>query len=172
MEDNHLSVQGRDSAGISYCYKNMGLDEFGSVEILNLKERITFEYSIRDGILIQIKSLDPWKILLDYANGSFYIYDDNKTKYKNLLENLDRASIVDNYDELEEMIFLYCVEAYGISRSKRKFCQSPELRKISFEQNRCAMACQGCGAVLFLLKSSGITFHNPLLLSYHTKQLN
>ena len=40
------------------------------------------------------------------------------------------------------------------------------------EQNRCAMACQGCGAVLFLLKSSGITFHNPLLLSYHTKQLN
>ena len=48
MEDNHSSVQGRDSAGISYCYKNMGLDEFGSVEILNLKERITFEYSIRD----------------------------------------------------------------------------------------------------------------------------
>lgn len=44
--------------------------------------------------------------------------------------------------------------------------------KIGIEQNRCAMACQGCGAVLFLLKSSGITFHNPLLLSYHTKQLN
>ena len=43
---------------------------------------------------------------------------------------------------------------------------------IPIEQNRCAMACQGCGAVLFLLKSSGITFHNPLLLSYHTKQLN
>jgi len=42
----------------------------------------------------------------------------------------------------------------------------------TLEQNRCAMACQGCGAVLFLLKSSGITFHNPLLLSYHTKQLN
>lgn len=132
MEDNHSSVQGRDSAGISYCYKNMGMDEFGSVEILSLKERITFEYSIRDGILIQIKRLDPWKILMDYANGSFYIYDDNKTKYKNLLENLDRASIVDNYDELEEMIFLYCVEAYGISESKGKFCLSPELRKISF----------------------------------------
>ena len=44
--------------------------------------------------------------------------------------------------------------------------------KLPIEQNRCAMACQGCGAVLFLLKSSGITFHNPLLLSYHTKQLN
>jgi len=24
--------------------------------------------------------------------------------------------------------------------------------KISIEQNRCAMVCQGCGAVLFLLK--------------------
>ena len=46
------------------------------------------------------------------------------------------------------------------------------VRQIPIEQNRCAMACQGCGAVLFLLKSSGITFHNPLLLSYHTKQLN
>ncbi|WP_306764878.1 hypothetical protein, partial [Agathobacter rectalis] len=44
--------------------------------------------------------------------------------------------------------------------------------QLPIEQNRCAMACQGCGAVLFLLKSSGITFHNPLLLSYHTKQLN
>jgi len=44
--------------------------------------------------------------------------------------------------------------------------------QIPIEQNRCAMACQGCGAVLFFLKSSGITFHNPLLLSYHTKQLN
>ena len=47
-----------------------------------------------------------------------------------------------------------------------------EEKEIEIEQNRCAMACQGCGAVLFLLKSSGITFHNPLLLSYHTKQLN
>ena len=132
MEDTHSRLQGRDSAGISYCYKNMGLDEFGSVEILNLKERITFEYSIRDGILIQIKRLDPWEILLDYANGSVYIYDDDKLKYKNLLENLDRASIVNSYDELEKMIFLYCVKAYGISESKGKFCLSPELRKISF----------------------------------------
>lgn len=78
MEDNYSSVQGRDGAGISYCYKNMGLDEFGSVEILHRKERITFEYSIRDGILIQIKRLDPWKILLDYTEKGFYIYDDDK----------------------------------------------------------------------------------------------
>ena len=26
------------------------------------------------------------------------------------------------------------------------------VRQIVIEQNRCAMACQGCGAVLFLLK--------------------
>jgi hypothetical protein len=26
------------------------------------------------------------------------------------------------------------------------------IRQIPIEQNRCAMACQGCGAVLFLLK--------------------
>jgi hypothetical protein len=25
-------------------------------------------------------------------------------------------------------------------------------KQLSIEQNRCAMACQGCGAVLFLLK--------------------
>jgi len=48
----------------------------------------------------------------------------------------------------------------------------PSILSLTIEQNRCAMVCQGCGAVLFLLKSSGITFHNPLLLSYHTKQLN
>jgi len=56
--------------------------------------------------------------------------------------------------------------------SKLMFCHIPSPPQLPIEQNRCAMACQGCGAVLFLLKSSGITFHNPLLLSYHTKQLN
>ena len=44
----------------------------------------------------------------------------------------------------------------------------------TIEQNRCAMACHGCGAVLLYwqLKSSGSTFRNSVLLSYHTKQLN
>ncbi|MCB7321392.1 hypothetical protein, partial [Lacrimispora sp. 210928-DFI.3.58] len=41
------------------------------------------------------------------------------------------------------------------------------------EQNRCAMACRGCSTVLlFLSKSSGNSFCNSVLLSYHTKQLN
>ena len=36
------------------------------------------------------------------------------------------------------------------------------------------MACHGCGAVLLYwqIKSSGNTFRNSVLLSYHTKQLN
>ena len=46
--------------------------------------------------------------------------------------------------------------------------------QIQIEQNRCAMACQGRGAVLLYrqIKSSGSTFRNSVLLSYHTKQLN
>jgi len=28
----------------------------------------------------------------------------------------------------------------------------PSILSLTIEQNRCAMACQGCGAVLFLLK--------------------
>ena len=36
----------------------------------------------------------------------------------------------------------------GRLSSGASFC----LRQIPIEQNRCAMACQGCGAVLFLLK--------------------
>ena len=33
------------------------------------------------------------------------------------------------------------------------YLEIPEIRvKLPIEQNRCAMACQGCGAVLFLLK--------------------
>ena len=123
----------KNGVSISYFYKNMGQEKFGSVEILNLKERITFEYSIRDGISVQIKRLDPWKILLDYTNGSFYIYDDNKMKYKNLLKNLnDMSRENNNYEDLEKNIFLYCVEVYGIFRSEGKFCLSPELCKMSF----------------------------------------
>ena len=50
----------------------------------------------------------------------------------------------------------------------------PGSRQIGVEQNRCAMACQGCGAVLLYqqIKSSGKTLRNSVLLSYHTKQLN
>ena len=61
------------------------------------------------------------------------------------------------------------MEKYGVSR---QIDMKLVVYKNPIEQNRCAMACQGCGAVLFLLKSSGSTFHNPFLFSYHTKQLN
>jgi len=49
------------------------------------------------------------------------------------------------------------------------------LRQIGIEQNRCAMAYQGCGKAIFcylLLKGSRKNFLYLVLLSYHTKQLH
>jgi len=37
-------------------------------------------------------------------------------------------------------------------RSSRTILLLERIRQAQIEQNRCAMACQGCGAVLFLLK--------------------
>ena len=72
--------------------------------------------------------------------------------------------------QMEEVLHLQVHEEHYTGH--QGYVQLHEHIQHKIEQNRCAMACQGCGAVLFLLKSSGITFHNPLLLSYHTKQLN
>ena len=46
--------------------------------------------------------------------------------------------------------------------------------KFSIEQNRCAMACQGYGAVFLytLIKSSGNQVLQVVLLSHHNQQSN
>ena len=48
--------------------------------------------------------------------------------------------------------YVYFFQLFTKSMKKRNINEVSLGRKISIEQNRCAMACQDCGAVLFLLK--------------------
>lgn len=48
--------------------------------------------------------------------------------------------------------YVYFFQLFTKSMKKRNINEVSLGRKNSIEQNRCAMACQGCGAVLFLLK--------------------
>ena len=49
-------------------------------------------------------------------------------------------------------LFFYFFFIYRLSMVFLCFINAFLNLKIPIEQNRCAMACQGCGAVLFLLK--------------------
>ena len=66
-----------------------------------------------------------------------------------------------------------------ISEMKKKtqngsFSKQQAKRKNEIEQNRCAMACQGYGAVFLytLIKSSGNQVLQVVLLSHHNQQSN
>ena len=60
------------------------------------------------------------------------------------------------YEELVKMGFVISINSNGSLIDEKiieKLKKYPPARiNITLEQNRCAMACQGCGAVLFLLK--------------------
>ena len=60
--------------------------------------------------------------------------------------NMNRMCVTDDMDELEDML------AVAELRLKRMFYYNKRRIEHEIEQNRCAMACQGCGAVFLLLQ--------------------
>ena len=63
---------------------------------------------------------------------------------------------------------MLCMMSYQIQNRKRRN------KQLQVEQNRCAMACQGYGAVFLytLIKSSGNQVLQVVLLSHHNQQSN
>lgn len=60
---------------------------------------IQFSSSVRDGILVNIKTVSKWKILFDYCDGNYLINDD-KAKYADLLAKLNQ--LCEAKDELDD----------------------------------------------------------------------
>ncbi len=51
--------------------------------------RLELAFSARDGIFVNIKSLAPWKVFFEYADGSCMI-NDEAAQYSNLLASLNQ----------------------------------------------------------------------------------
>lgn len=95
---------GFDSYQVSPIY----LGYKGELRTGNL--RLELSYSARDGIFVSIKSLAPWKVFFEYADGSCMINDES-AQYSDLLaslnqlrENEKERDDLEVYKRLEEIV--------------------------------------------------------------------
>ena len=75
---------------------------------------LSISYSVRDGILINIKQLHPYRILFDYVDGAYYINDDRTVSYHHLIEDLSRVKdqikslhYTEIFEKIERIMFDY-----------------------------------------------------------------
>lgn len=95
---------GFDSYQVSPIY----LGYKGELRTGNL--RLELSYSARDGIFVSIKSLAPWKVFFEYADGS-YMINDKTERYSDLLASLNQLresekerNDLEVYKRLEEIV--------------------------------------------------------------------
>lgn len=92
----------------SYQVSPIYLGYKGELRTGNL--RLELSYSARDGIFVSIKSLAPWKVFFEYADGSCMINDES-SQYSDLLASLNRLrknererGDLEVYKRLEEIV--------------------------------------------------------------------
>lgn len=93
----------------SYDVKPVSLGFKGRLRASNLD--LQFSYSIRDGIFVNIKSVSPWKVLFEYADGSCLMnstaqrYSELLAALKQLQETESKLDYPEVYTRLERIIW-------------------------------------------------------------------
>ena len=72
----------------NYTHETNAFGERGTLKSSDGNIHVTFSDSYRDGIYVQVKRYQPWRILLEYSNGTTLIYDDENKHYEPWLKNL------------------------------------------------------------------------------------
>ena len=101
--------------GYVYSCEEVYLGKKGKLISQDGNDVVEWFYTERDGIYSKIKRKDPWKILFEYTNGSFFINENREdvckelSELKNRLDDLKNKSTneqcEDTYLELERTIF-------------------------------------------------------------------
>ena len=105
-----------NSSNYIYTYSETYLGAKAKVFLCDSTTEFQFSFSVKDGILVKIKSNQPYRILFDYVNGSYYINDNDHTEYNRLVESLSAIkndpSIHDYsemYTKLEEIMYDFII---------------------------------------------------------------
>lgn len=104
-----------------YSYSEVYL---GAQSIVNIYPKdlvLRMSYSVKDGILINIKKNGLHRILFDYVDGAYYINDDSSRGYDHLVElliTLKKQSkehhYMDIYENLEAIMFKFITNHYNL----------------------------------------------------------
>lgn len=104
-----------------YSYSQVYLGAKGIVNIYPQDLVLSMSYSVRDGILVNIKRKRPYQVLFDYVDGAYYINDDSQRGYDHLVELLSALknqikshhhTVV--YENLEAIMFNFIANYYNM----------------------------------------------------------
>ena len=77
-------------------------------------------YSVRDGILVKIKSKNPYKILYEYIDGTSLVLDKKNRGYGELTETLnslkeecEKRFHLEVYNQLENEVYNFLVREFN-----------------------------------------------------------
>lgn len=104
-----------------YSYSEVYLGAKGIVNIYPQDLVLLMSYSVRDGILINIKKNHPYQVLFDYVDGAYYINDDSNRGYAHLVELLSALKnrtrnhqYTEIYENLEAIVFKFVANYYDM----------------------------------------------------------
>ena len=89
------------------------------VQLCDRQIELHFSFSVKDGVLVQIKGNQPLRILFDYVDGSYYVNDSGNIYYNRLIESLSAikndTSIHDHFEmfaKLEEIMYDFIARSF------------------------------------------------------------
>ena len=102
-----------------YAYMEEYLGVKAKVILAEGEYEISSSYSVRDGVLVNIKRNKPYKILYDYIDGVSLVLDEKDRGYAELTEKLNllkeesgKYFHLDAYDRLEEEVYNFLVREF------------------------------------------------------------
>ena len=107
--------------GCDYSYSEEYLGAKAIVNIYSQNIVLTMSYSLRDGILVNIKKNCPYRVVFDYVDGSYYVNDNRDGGYGHLAELLLTLGNQTSgnhhmkiYKKLEELMFEFVMKFYVV----------------------------------------------------------
>lgn len=99
--------------GFAYQIKETNLGFEGSLDEIGGNIKIVLSYTVRDGMFVNIKVLNPWKIIFEYSDGAYFVNDPNVKRYDKLikaLKNLQASKDKGNYCRIYAQLELIVLE--------------------------------------------------------------
>lgn len=113
--------------GFNYHLKETHLGFEGNLDAVNANIKIVLSYTVRDGIFVNIKVLNPWKVLFEYVDGAYFVNDQNAERFDKIIKSLkdlqtqnDQGNYRRIYAQMETIVLKHLLE-YTSCASKRHY---------------------------------------------------
>lgn len=110
-----LPLCGLPQSKYQYSYSEMYLGAEGKVRCLEKGVEFFISFSVRDGMQAKIKMTQPYKVLFDYTDGSYFINDEIASKYEWLIDEFSKLRKEKNlnyseiYEKMEEIVYMFII---------------------------------------------------------------